>query len=321
MGDKLAVHLGNYIAEEPNMKPQGRIAAAALLSALLTVSLALGQVSTVSPSNTGSAQGKKGSFLQVDGGKLYYEECGVEAATAVVLIHDEILDSAVWDDVWSEFCRSFHTIRYDRRGFGRSPAATSWYVESDDLAVLLRHAKVTQVALVGGSVGAALSIDFTLTHPEMVRQLVLVSPALSGMPYSQHYLDRRKARFASQQKSDVQTALYQWSKDEYLIARGNGEADKRLLTLLSTNPQDVTHEESVLPSKPALGRLGEINMPTLIITGDADMPDVHAHAGAIEAGIPRARRIVMSGVGHLLYLEKPTEFSRVAIEFLKSNED
>jgi len=42
-------------------------------------------------------------------------------------------------------------------------------------------------------------------------------------------------------------------------------------------------------------RLHEIRVPTLILTGDADIPDVHAHAGAIEAGIPNARRVVVAG--------------------------
>lgn len=303
------------------MRNKGWIVHAVLLSAYFSVSPALGQRSTASASHSEPSQGGKGSFIQVHGGKLYYEECATANETSVVLIHDGVVDSAVWDDVWPQFCRTFHTIRYDRRGFGRSPAATSWYAESDDLAAVLRQAKAKQVALVGSSHGAALAIDFTLAHPEMVRQLVLVGPVVSGLPYSQHFLDRGKAALALLQKGDVQNALSEWSKDKYLIAPENDAARKRLSELLAANPQDVTHEDSVLPSKPALGRLAEINIPTLIITGDADIPDVHAHAGAIEAGIPRARRVVMSGVGHLLYLEKPSEFSRLTVEFLQSNEE
>jgi pimeloyl-ACP methyl ester carboxylesterase len=55
----------------------------------------------------------------------------------------------------------------------------------------------------------------------------------------------------------------------------------------------------------------------LVLVGDADIPDVHAHAGAIEAGIPRARFVVINDVGHLMYLEKPAEFSRIVIGFLE----
>src|SRR5262245_25770024 len=78
------------------------------------------------------------NFVQVPGSKLYFEECGT-GAEAVVLIHDGVVDSAVWDDVWPEFCRTFHTIRYDRRGYGRTPESASSYSEVDDLVELLRH--------------------------------------------------------------------------------------------------------------------------------------------------------------------------------------
>jgi pimeloyl-ACP methyl ester carboxylesterase len=69
----------------------------------------------------------------------------------------------------------------------------------------------------------------------------------------------------------------------------------------------------------ALHRLKEIRVPMLILVGDADIPDVHAHAGAIEAGIPGSKRVVIPEAGHLMYLEKPEEFSRVVITFIETN--
>jgi 3-oxoadipate enol-lactonase len=259
-----------------------------------------------------------GSFVEVEGSKLYYEECGTAPQT-VVLIHDGVVHSAVWDEVWPEFCKHFHVIRYDRRGYGRSPAATTWYSEADDLLSLLRHLKLNRVALVGSSHGGELSIDFTLAHPEIVQQLVLVGPVVSGMPYSQHFLDRGKHAFELLGKGDLKGAISEWSKDQYLIAPGNDEARKRLFDLLSTNPQDLQHRDYPLPNKPSLPRLHEIHVPTIIFTGDADIPDVHAHAGAIEAGIPNSRRVVIAGTGHIMYLEKPTEFSRLVIDFIEQN--
>ena len=80
---------------------------------------------------------------------------------------------------------------------------------------------------------------------------------------------------------------------------------------------NLTHAELELPVKPALARLAEIHIPTLLLVGDADIPDVHAHAGGIEAGIPRVYRVVVNDVGHLMYIEKPAEFSRIVIGFLE----
>jgi pimeloyl-ACP methyl ester carboxylesterase len=260
-----------------------------------------------------------GSFLNVENGKIYYEECGSSPQT-VVLVHDGVLDSTVWNDVWPEFCRYFHAIRYDRRGYGHSPAAAEWYLATDDLAALLRHLKVAHATVVGSSHGGEISINFALDHPELVQQLVLVGAVVGGMPYSKHFLDRGNALGKPLEKGDVQGAIAAAVKDKYLIAPGHDAAKKRMADLLVASPQDLTHADFELPVKPALPRLQEIRVPTLLLVGDADIPDVHAHAGAIEAGVPRSRRIVLNNAGHLLYLELPDEFARVVIGFIQANQ-
>ena len=259
-----------------------------------------------------------GRFVTVEEGKLYYEECG-SAPLTLVLIHDGVAHSSVWDDVWPTFCRSFHVIRYDRRGYGRSPAATTWYSETDDLLALLRQTHVARAVVVGSSHGGELAIDFTLEHPQLVQQLILVGPVVSGLPYSDHFLNRGFAASEPLRHNDVAGAIQNWSLDPYLIAPGHEAAQKRLAGLLTTNPQDLTHADYVRPSRPALARLKEIHVPTLILVGDADIPDVHAHAGAIEAGIEGTRRVVVKETGHLMYLEKPAEFSRLVIAFIESH--
>src|ERR1700679_2842370 len=88
------------------------------------------------PGQTLGSAASTGAFVEVDGSRLYYEECGT-GQKAVVLLHDGVVNSAVWDDVWPIFCKQFHTIRYDRRGYGRSPATKKPYYEGDDVAALL----------------------------------------------------------------------------------------------------------------------------------------------------------------------------------------
>jgi 3-oxoadipate enol-lactonase len=286
---------------------------------------ASGLLLTLTPISQIKAQGKDnaattrpGEFVDVPGGKLYYQECGSGSPT-VMLIHDGVVNSAVWNLVWPAFCQHFHTIRYDRRGYGRSPSATTGYWETDDLAAVLRQLRVSKLVLVGSSHGGELSLDFTLTYPQVVQQLVLVGPVVSGMTYTQQFFDRGKVPFALLAKGDLQGAIAEWSKDKYLIAPGDTAGQKRLFDLLSANPQDMSHQEVMLSPKPALPRLHEIHVPTLILVGDADIPDVHAHVGAIEAGIPNARRVLIDGVGHVMYLEKPEEFSRTVIQFIETN--
>jgi 3-oxoadipate enol-lactonase len=268
---------------------------------------------------TGAASDRgTGSFVEVEGSTLYYEECGT-GPEAVVLIHDGIAHSAVWDDVWPDFCKHFHSIRYDRRGYGRTPVATAPYTEIEDLAALLRQRKVSHAVLVGSSHGGALSIDFTLRYPGVVQQLVLVGAVVSGFPYSDHFLNRGMINSLPFEKNDVPAGLANWAKDKYLLAPGHDAAQKRLLAVLTANPQDMTHSDFARPTLPAIGRLHEIRVPTLILVGDADIPDVHAHAGAIEAGISESKRVVVPDAGHLMYMEHPVEFSHRVISFIESN--
>ena len=288
----------------------------ATAAAFLVIASGIAQAQSGSSSNP-SAVGP-GSFADVENGKIYYEECGSGAPT-VVLIHDGIAHSAVWDAVWPAFCAKFHAIRYDRRGYGKSPEATTWYYETDDLATLLHHLKVARAVIVGSSHGGELSIDFTLAHPDMVQQLVLVGAVVSGFPYSDHFLNRGIANSKPLEKNDVKAAIANWAKDRYVLAPGHDAAQKKLLDILSASPQDLNHQDYARPTQAALPRLHEIHVPTLILTGDADIPDVHAHAGAIEAGIRGSRRVVLGDAGHLMYLEKPEEFTRIVIGFIESN--
>ena len=261
-----------------------------------------------------------GSFLSVEGSQIYFEECGTSPQT-VVFLHDGVLHSAAWDDVWPEFCRHFHAIRYDRRGYGRSPAATTWYYETDDLFTLLRHLKINRAFLVGSSHGGELTIDFTLAHPKLVEGMVLVGAVVSGYGFSDHFLNRGNANNAPLEKNDVAAMVSNWANDKFLLAADHPEAKKKLHETLSAAPQDLTHADFPRPTPDSLPRLGEIRVPTLILVGDIDIPDVHAHAGVIEAGIPNSRRIVVEDSGHLMYIEKPEEFTRLVIIFIKANRD
>jgi 3-oxoadipate enol-lactonase len=259
-----------------------------------------------------------GHFVEVENGKIYYEECGI-GPDAVVLIHDGIAHSAVWDGVWPAFCKEFHTIRYDRRGYGRSPAATTWYYEIEDLHTLLRHLKVDHAFLVGSSHGGELTIDFTLAHPKLVDGMVLVGAVVSGYGYSDHFLNRGIANSKPLEKNDSAAAISNWANDKYVLAADHPEAKKRLHDILTASPQDLNHPDFSRPTPDSLPRLGEIRVPTLILVGDVDIPDVHSHAGVIEVGIPNSRRIVVEDAGHLMYLEKPEEFTRLTLTFIKSN--
>ncbi len=54
-------------------------------------------------------------------------------------------------------------------------------------------------------------------------------------------------------------------------------------------------------------RLSQIRVPTLVLVGDADVADVFAYSGAIEAAVPLASFEVWKDTGHLVQIQKPVE--------------
>jgi 3-oxoadipate enol-lactonase len=286
----------------------------AIYCAVAVTALAL----AISASSAPTPQNSAGSFLDLNGSRLHYEECGA-GSEALVLIHDGIAHSAVWDDVWGPFCKEFHTIRYDRPGYGLSAPASKWHTETDDLFALLRHLKIKRAMLVGSSHGGAVAINFTLAHPAMVEELVLVGAVVDGYGFSDHFFDRTEANQKPMEKNNVAGLIDNWANDKYVLAPDHPAARKKLHDLLTASPQDLTHQDLARDMPSALPRLHEIRVPSLILIGDADIPDVHAHAGVIETGIPNSRRVVIRDAGHLIYLELPGEFNRVVIRFLQEN--
>lgn len=237
----------------------------------------------------------------------------------MVFIHDGHMHSASWNAQWEHFSKDHRLIRYDRRGYGQSTPATAPYSNVDDLRALLHHLRVTNAVLVGCSAGGRLAIDLTLEHPALVRRLVLVGAVVSGLGFSEHFDRRVREGFRPlRERNDVGAAITNWMNDPWLIASTNRAAKERFREIMTVNPHNMTRtgQYSRSPSRPAVGRLGEIHLPTLIVVGESDMPDVHAHCGAIQAGILNARRIVVPGASHFVHLERPAEFNQLVTRFL-----
>jgi pimeloyl-ACP methyl ester carboxylesterase len=70
---------------------------------------------------------------------------------------------------------------------------------------------------------------------------------------------------------------------------------------------------------PAIGRLGEITAPTLVIVGALDVPDVLESAERLATEIPGARKVVLPNVAHLPPMEAPAEFNRLVLDFLREH--
>src|SRR5262245_5130318 len=100
------------------------------------------------------------AFLSRDGSHIYYEESGPANAAAVVLLHDGLLDSVTWDQVWPALGRQYHVVRYDRRGMGRSDPPRAAFIPTEDLLALLDRLGIASATPVGSSSASGLALGF-----------------------------------------------------------------------------------------------------------------------------------------------------------------
>jgi 3-oxoadipate enol-lactonase len=276
----------------------------------LALSLAIGWTAA-------AAQQTQTAYLTTsDGARIHLEECGT--GPAIVLIHDGLTGAAGWDAIWPDLCAKFHVIRYDRRGMGRSDAPTAPFSSTADLAALLADRHVASATIVGASAGGGVAIDFTLLHPASVDRLVLLGAVVNGLGYSDHFLDREHANAAPVARGDIQAAAAAQVNDRYVLAPAHDSARRTLMNILHASPNNLRKrgDLELAVAGPAIARLSEVRVPTLILVGEYDIPDVQAHAGAIELGIWGARREVMRDAGHLIQLDQPKALSDRIVSFI-----
>jgi 3-oxoadipate enol-lactonase len=258
------------------------------------------------------------------GAKIYFECAG--SGAPVVFLHAGVSDSRMWDAQFDAFAETCRVVRYDHRGFGKTAFVEEPFAFRDDLLCVLRYLGIERAALVGCSMGGAAAIDFTLEHPEMVSALVLVGSGVSGPndPALMSETGKRAWNHAMElmRKGDVDgvrelSAKY-WIdgplRDPALIDPRYRER-ARQLHHDNFSIEQMSRQERPL-SPPAIGRLGEIKVPTLILIGDSDAEDLAKLADRMSVEIPGAKRITIKNAAHLPSLEHPGQFNSILREFL-----
>jgi 3-oxoadipate enol-lactonase len=253
-------------------------------------------------------------YVNVDGGKLFFEVAG--KGENIILLHDGMVNRQIWDEQFPLLAKNHRVVRYDRRSYGKSSDPQEKYSPIDDLNQVFIQLKVEKAIIFGMSSGGGLAIDFTLKYPEKVNGLVLVGAVVGGFGYTSH-MTTRGGNFNPQtgMSDPAKITKYFIMDDPYEIYSGNIKAKEKVMKLLP-----YLGRENSVPIQPAdriaVKFLSEIKVPTLILVGEYDIPDVQAHAGVINAGIPNSIREIIPKSGHLIPIEQPGLFNEAVNSFL-----
>jgi 3-oxoadipate enol-lactonase len=246
---------------------------------------------------------------------LYFDMAGT--GDPVVLIHGFSLDHRMWNPQVQALVPQRTVIRYDLRGHGASAGISGPYSAVEDLRDLLDHLDIRRAALVGLSAGAQVAVDFALSHPERVERLVLAAPGLSGF-VPQGPFDWMQPVVAAAGAGDPAAAAILWAETPLMAMADHPAADSLMRTMVVANASLWSHRSNPERplSPPAVARLSEIRVPTLILIGELDMADVQRVADTLAAGVAGSVRRVVPGAGHLINLMAPEAFTAAVASFL-----
>jgi 3-oxoadipate enol-lactonase len=260
-----------------------------------------------------------GRFDLPDGGHLYYEVAG--SGPWVTFLHPGLWDSRTWDPQFPSWGDRFRLLRYDFRGYGRSSRLTGEpFSHVRDLAALLDHVGVDRTALVGCSAGGGVEIDFALEHPDRVTALVAVATSLSGfeeLEQEEEWWEKHAAPIeAAMEAGDLPAAI----DAELAIWAPLGTEDnagRRIREIAMDNIHELTMDESVIEEidPPAAVRLGEIDVPMLVVIARHDPPDMRRLADLVAREVLDAK-VVTLDTDHVVNLRDPQAFDDAVLPFL-----
>jgi 3-oxoadipate enol-lactonase len=260
-------------------------------------------------------------FAHVNGVDLAYQIEG--QGPVVVLLHSGIADSRMWEALFKDLVGHYRVLRYDRRGFGRSPAVSGEFSHTADLLAMLKQLDLSQFALVGSSSGGSLALDFALAYPDWVGALVLAGASPGGFSAVGDDPPQWEALVAAYQAGNFELAaeleVQIWVDGPQ---RTPAEVDPTVRDLVCRMDVIALRNEAsgllqeLPPERKAIEHLDELRMPALIIYGELDDPNMVRAAQLFVERMPHTRRLAFPGAAHFPNLEQPQIFNQAVLAFL-----
>lgn len=256
--------------------------------------------------------------------QLHYEVHGT--AKPLVLIPGLAAGAWTWFKQVEALSTHFQVLTFDPRGIGKSNYSErppAMRLMADDVAGLLRGLGIERAHILGASFGGFVAQEFALAYPEMARTLTLCCTSFGGpnhvAPSMETLMALASTNGLNTEERILRNLLPAFSPE---FARKQPDEIENVVKLRMANP--VIESAFRWQLTAAMGfnaefRVTEIRIPTLLLTGDADEIVPAQNSRNLAAKIPGAQLSIIEGGSHLFFLERPAEFNRIVIDFLKRN--
>lgn len=255
-------------------------------------------------------------FGHINGIDLYYETHG-EGPT-LVLAHGAGGNHLSWWQQVPVFSQQFRCVTFDHRGFGSShdsPDGLGADAFVEDLRQLLDHLGIERTALVAQSMGGWTSLGFASKYPERVTALALCDTT-SGID------DAAVAREMKSLQASMPKALTLVLQRAY-SANFPEREPARCFLYQQISALNVHVPSDLLPKLTAMRHrvdaLVERRLPTMLLVGEEDALTPAKTMQLMTRQIPHARFVKVPDAGHSVYFERPDDFNRIVLEFLRDS--
>ena len=265
----------------------------------------------------------KSTKTLVRGIEIAYDDVG--SGPSVVLLHGYPFNRSMWRDQLVELQQNHRVIIPDLRGHGESAVAQSPATMermAGDVASLLETLNISRATIAGLSMGGYVSLAFYRLFPLRARALVLADTrAQADTEEAKQNREKQAEKALKEGMEGIADALLpKLLAAETVSARP--EIVKRVRKMIvETAPEGAAAAlRGMAQRQDQTSFLSRIIAPTLIIVGSEDTLTPAEDAEMMHREIGGSRLEVIKGAGHVSNIEKPEEFNRALIKFLRDVE-
>jgi pyruvate dehydrogenase E2 component (dihydrolipoamide acetyltransferase) len=248
-----------------------------------------------------------------------------DATETIVFLHGLGGSQSTWSSVLGHFAENSRIVAVDLPGHGASdkpsPESTDYTVPglAARIGELLEKLELSPAVLIGHSLGGATALQLALDRPKLVRALALVDSAALGSEISGELLDRVESAPSRDEARQLLELFFQDRRfvlergiDDMYAARNAPGADDAVKAIAAS--AFTRHGQNLVLAD----RLGELEVPVLIVWGELDRVIPSTHAVAAAAALPTAWLEIMEGVGHVPQVEAAPAFAAIVNRWLAS---
>ena len=231
-----------------------------------------------------------------------------------------------WKESIEAWSPHFRVIVFDNIGAGRSSKPNRPYTieeMADHAAAVLDAAGVRQAGVAGLSMGGMIAQELALRHPDRVRRIVLGCTHCGGskrIPPNPNVIQRFANNKGLSPEEIIDKNLELLVTPQFLRS-GSGALKRYKERLLKAPLQPnyaLKRQLEAIGGFDACERIGNIQVPNLILTAERDMLVPPENGRLLSIHIPDAVEKSFAGAGHLIYLECAQDFHETVMKFFRN---